>query len=244
MKKYYEEKDMKIECLEMDATKMTFEDKKFDVIIDKGTLDALLCGKNNDIVNSLVREMTRVLKLEGELFIISHGQPKARKELFKKAIDIEKYEFLYSEQRLSDVSQLINIFRSKLKDKPLSQILKDKELLKEAITEFTGLRNKSLAQRILRIKQEMDRKKAQQEEAKNNPSDQTKPEEENPTVKSETTTTTSQETSATTKEEGKPEIPSQVTKEEEKVELSQKEEKKTEIRLCTTTSSSLFYILY
>jgi len=31
------------------------------------------------------------------------------------------------------------------------------------------LRNKSLAQRILRIKQEMDRKKAQQEEAKKNP---------------------------------------------------------------------------
>jgi len=102
MKKYYGEKDMKIECLEMDATKMTFEDKKFDVIIDKGTLDALLCGKNNDIVNSLVREMTRVLKLEGELFIISHGQPKARKELFKKAIDIEKYEFLYSEQRMME----------------------------------------------------------------------------------------------------------------------------------------------
>lgn len=91
-----------------------------------------------------------MLKLQGELFIISHGQPKARKELFKKAIDIDKYEFLYSEQRkrkwmvgsywpwkigLSDISQLINIFRSKLKDKPLSQILKDKELLKESMAE-------------------------------------------------------------------------------------------------------------
>ena len=39
-----------------------------------------------------------MLKLEGELFIISHGQPKARKELFKGAVDINKYEFLYSEQ--------------------------------------------------------------------------------------------------------------------------------------------------
>lgn len=91
-----------------------------------------------------------MLKLEGELFIISHGKPKARKELFRKAIDIDKYEFLYAEQSklfevealflswkigLSDISQLINIFRSKLKDKPLSQILKDKELLKESMAE-------------------------------------------------------------------------------------------------------------
>ena len=96
-----------------------------------------------------VKYKNRVLKLEGELFIISHGQPKARKELFKGAVDINKYEFLYSEQRtckrflliltygigLSDISQLINIFRSKLKDKPLSQILKDKELLKESLKE-------------------------------------------------------------------------------------------------------------
>ena len=38
--------------LEMDATNMTFKDKTFDVIIDKGTLDALLVSilfQNNDI---------------------------------------------------------------------------------------------------------------------------------------------------------------------------------------------------
>ena len=28
----------------MDATNMNFEDKMFDYVIDKGTLDALLCG--------------------------------------------------------------------------------------------------------------------------------------------------------------------------------------------------------
>lgn len=246
MKKYYEEKDMKIECLEMDATSMTFEDKRFDVIIDKGTLDALLCGKNNDIVNSLVREMTRVLKLEGELFIISHGQPKARKELFKKAIDIEKYEFLYSEQRLSDVSQLINIFRSKLKDKPLSQILKDKELLKEAITEFTGLRNKSLAQRILRIKQEMDRKKAQQEAAKNNPPllDQSKPEE----ILPKQDNTISQDANTVAKEEEKSETPSSKPEnnkdkdegKSEKADSTQKEEKKPKLEYAPQRQAHCF----
>jgi len=30
----------------MDATKMTFKNEEFDYIIDKGTLDALLCGSN------------------------------------------------------------------------------------------------------------------------------------------------------------------------------------------------------
>jgi len=56
MKKHYEENNIKIECkktdarennleilgLEMDATEMKFEDCSFDVVIDKGTLDALL----------------------------------------------------------------------------------------------------------------------------------------------------------------------------------------------------------
>lgn len=57
MKKYYQENSIKIECkinksekcvclnylgLEMDATNTKFLDCSFDVVIDKGTLDALL----------------------------------------------------------------------------------------------------------------------------------------------------------------------------------------------------------
>ena len=33
----------------MDATKMSYKDGEFDAIIDKGTLDALISGKNYDI---------------------------------------------------------------------------------------------------------------------------------------------------------------------------------------------------
>lgn len=40
---------------------MKYDDKSFDVVIDKGTLDALACGKNN-IPNVLIKEMLRVAK--------------------------------------------------------------------------------------------------------------------------------------------------------------------------------------
>ena len=42
-----------LKVLEMDATKMTFESEYFDVIIDKGTLDALIVKKNLKIVQKI-----------------------------------------------------------------------------------------------------------------------------------------------------------------------------------------------
>ncbi len=39
----------------MDATKMSYKDKQFDVIIDKGTLDALVSGRNYDICQAMLR---------------------------------------------------------------------------------------------------------------------------------------------------------------------------------------------
>lgn len=39
----------------MDATKMTYKDSEFDAIIDKGTLDALISGKNYDICEEMLR---------------------------------------------------------------------------------------------------------------------------------------------------------------------------------------------
>jgi EEF1A lysine methyltransferase 4 len=39
----------------MDATKLTYKDSEFDAIIDKGTLDALISGKNYDICEEMLR---------------------------------------------------------------------------------------------------------------------------------------------------------------------------------------------
>lgn len=38
----------------MDATKMSYKDGEFDVIIDKGTLDALISGKNYGVCYAML----------------------------------------------------------------------------------------------------------------------------------------------------------------------------------------------
>jgi len=39
----------------MDATKMSYKDGEFDVVMDKGTLDALISGKNYEICTAMLR---------------------------------------------------------------------------------------------------------------------------------------------------------------------------------------------
>lgn len=85
------------EVLEMDATHMTFEDSSFDLIIDKGTLDAVLCGEDNVAVD-LCKEMGRVCCPDGSIYIISHGSPHHRKQFFKKVYPLEQYEIHWIKQ--------------------------------------------------------------------------------------------------------------------------------------------------
>jgi hypothetical protein len=44
----------------MDATNMQFKDGEFDVVIDKGTLDALICATDLVMSTKLLAEMSRV----------------------------------------------------------------------------------------------------------------------------------------------------------------------------------------
>lgn len=66
----------------MDATKMTYEDAFFDLVIDKGTLDALYCDSDNVVSFKMIQEMARVCNPLGNLLIITYGTPEERKELF------------------------------------------------------------------------------------------------------------------------------------------------------------------
>jgi ubiquinone/menaquinone biosynthesis C-methylase UbiE len=52
------------------------------VIIDKGTLDALISGKNMEICEKMLRESMRVLKKDGQFILITYGSPEGRKKLF------------------------------------------------------------------------------------------------------------------------------------------------------------------
>ena len=62
----------KIKWVQTDVRDMCFEDKTFDVILDKACVDALLCFKEkDDVVEKYVKEAKRVLKSDGKIVIFT-----------------------------------------------------------------------------------------------------------------------------------------------------------------------------
>ena len=58
---------------------LQFEQNYFDFIIDKSTIDAILCGECSFInVAKMLKEVDRVLKVGGIYMIVSYGQPENR----------------------------------------------------------------------------------------------------------------------------------------------------------------------
>jgi len=78
-----------VEGIEMDIRALQFEDETFDVIIDKGTMDAMLAVKGSvwdppqnvvDDCNKEVDEAIRVLRKPAGIFIyVTFGQPHFRR---------------------------------------------------------------------------------------------------------------------------------------------------------------------
>lgn len=70
---------------EMDCQRMTFKDEEFDFILDKGTLDAILCGtdskKNGE---SMIAEVYRVLKTGGVFVVVTYGKADTRMSYLQK----------------------------------------------------------------------------------------------------------------------------------------------------------------
>ena len=113
--------------LEMDATKMDFEDNFFDCSIDKGTLDAIMCGNDPTPPARLIREMHRVTKVGGHYCIITHGDPDSRLPYFEKFKN-DKFDFdiKYEKINLSFMANLINSLRNRSNDHSLIGGLKNK----------------------------------------------------------------------------------------------------------------------
>ena len=63
-----------------DCTDMPeFESNSFDVMIDKSTIDALLCGDRSFIMTAkMLKEIQRVVKVGGAYIAISYGNPDSR----------------------------------------------------------------------------------------------------------------------------------------------------------------------
>ena len=113
--------------LEMDATKMDFEDNYFDCTIDKGTLDAIMCGNDPSPPAKLVKEMHRVTKKGGHYCIITHGEPEYRLKYFGKFKN-EKFDFeiKYEKIGLSFMANLINSLRNRSSNHTLKDGLKNR----------------------------------------------------------------------------------------------------------------------
>jgi SAM-dependent methyltransferase len=68
------------DCRKMDQ----IESDKFDLVIDKGTLDSLLCsGPSASVVGQFMSEVSRVLKPGGLFVEISYGTPNTRASFLK-----------------------------------------------------------------------------------------------------------------------------------------------------------------
>ena len=126
MKKQYPE----MEWQEMDATKMTFENNFFDCVIDKGTLDAIMCGNDPIPPANLIKEMYRVTKKGGNFCIITHGEPETRLNYFEKfKNDNCDFEIKCETINLSFMANLINSIRNKSNDHTIKNGIKNKNQL-------------------------------------------------------------------------------------------------------------------
>ena len=121
----------------MDATKMSYKDGQFDIIIDKGTLDALVSGKNYDVCTSMLKECMRVCKENGQVIQITYGSPEGRRKVFEKAYPFNKYDYYQCRADLNDMSTMINLMRSNVGEHGLHHIIKDQKAFAKSMKEFT-----------------------------------------------------------------------------------------------------------
>jgi len=84
MKTDHEDKQ-EMQWQKMDVTKLEFADGTFDVVLDKGTMDSVLCGEGSTKhCAKMMSEISRVLKPGGTYIVISYGQPDYRLNYFDK----------------------------------------------------------------------------------------------------------------------------------------------------------------
>merc|ERR1711991_163341 len=68
-----------------DITALSLEDGAFEAAIDKGTLDALLCGSGSvENADKALSEISRVLTDDGVFVMITYGAPESRLTYLEK----------------------------------------------------------------------------------------------------------------------------------------------------------------
>ena len=70
---------------------MSFKDGSFDIVIDKGLIDAMICSDGAaQNVQSMLSEIYRVLSPSGVYICVSHGKTDQRKKYLK---NLKKYNW-------------------------------------------------------------------------------------------------------------------------------------------------------
>ncbi|XP_026658615.2 EEF1A lysine methyltransferase 4 isoform X4 [Phoenix dactylifera] len=69
-----------LKYMQMDVRDMNFfQDESFDCVIDKGTLDSLMCGTDAPLsVSQMLEEVNRLLRPGGIYMLITYGDPSVR----------------------------------------------------------------------------------------------------------------------------------------------------------------------
>ncbi|XP_072330194.1 EEF1A lysine methyltransferase 4 isoform X1 [Scyliorhinus torazame] len=77
----------------MDAKTLEFENESFDVVLEKGTLDAMMVDETDpwnvsqetkEIIDQILKEISRILRKGGRFISITFAQPHFRKQLYAK----------------------------------------------------------------------------------------------------------------------------------------------------------------
>lgn len=129
-----------LQHIAMDGLKMNFRDEIFDITVDKGTYDALACDeKDKTMIMNLTKEMLRVTKKGGAVVIITNGTPEKRLKDFESFSGGHDVKIDYKKVELAKLSQMINIMRSTMGNKPLSHCMKDVSVLKKVMEEMVRI---------------------------------------------------------------------------------------------------------
>lgn len=74
-----------IEWMVMDATKLDLPSESYDLVIMKGSLDAMLCAqRGRDVAATALKETSRVIKPGGALVVISAKGPSDRQPVLER----------------------------------------------------------------------------------------------------------------------------------------------------------------
>jgi ubiquinone/menaquinone biosynthesis C-methylase UbiE len=106
-----------------------FESNSFDVLIDKSTIDALLCAENSYVMTAkMLKEAQRVLKVGGHYIAVSYGNPDSRAfHLDREFLIWDRKEFVLREEKKEELEEkkeeekvhYIYVFKIEMISKPV-----------------------------------------------------------------------------------------------------------------------------